>query len=183
MPSMAFSMSCWNEAGHPSRPIGLVIHLYCPFPGIVKAVRCESFGCIGICQKPEVRLIVVKMFDSALPISTIHSLISFMEYLSMWTCWFSSRKSCTILRPAPFFLGTRKMGEFYIDDEWRTTPSFNHSAIYLVRKSLWESGILNCFWYTGQLSLRWIRCSKCLARPKSCLPMLMAALCLNKMST
>ena len=35
----AFSKSRWKEAGHPNRPIGLVIHLNCPLPGIVNAVR------------------------------------------------------------------------------------------------------------------------------------------------
>ena len=48
----------------------------------MKAVR--SLSLIGICQKPEVRSMVVKMVELALPMSLMHSLTSFMEYLSVW---------------------------------------------------------------------------------------------------
>ena len=83
-PSRTFSISRWNEAGQPSRPIGDVIHSNWPMPGTVKAVRCRSPGWIGICQNPEVKSRVVNKVDPALPMSPMHSLISFMEYLSMY---------------------------------------------------------------------------------------------------
>ena len=54
-----FSMSRWNDVGQPSSPMGLVIHSNCPLPGIVKAVRWASFGCMGICKNPKVQYIVV----------------------------------------------------------------------------------------------------------------------------
>ena len=37
-----------------------------------------------ICQNPEVRSMVVKMLEFARPMSLMHSLTSFMEYLSVW---------------------------------------------------------------------------------------------------
>ena len=104
-----FSISHWNEAGQPRRPIGDVIHSNCPLSGIVKAVRWESSGCIGICQNPEVRSRVEKIVDPAWPLSPMHSLISFIEYLLICKCWLSSRKSCMIQSPAPLFLGTQKI--------------------------------------------------------------------------
>jgi len=64
---------------------------------MVNAVSgCES-GSSFICQNPEVRSSVKKIEELALPMSLMHSLISFMEYLSMCECWFSCQKSCTIL--------------------------------------------------------------------------------------
>ncbi len=42
------------------------------------------------------------------PISPMHSVISFMEYLSMWEFWFSSRKSCTIKVLVPVSWERRK---------------------------------------------------------------------------
>jgi len=77
------SMSRWKLAGQPSKPIGEVTHANWPFPGMVKAVRgCESSSNF-ICQKPEVKSSVEKMVEFALPMSPIHSVISFMLYLSM----------------------------------------------------------------------------------------------------
>ncbi len=52
-----------------------------------------------------------KIVELALPISPMHSVISFIEYLSMWEWLFNSLKSCTTLNPCPCFLGTQKMGE------------------------------------------------------------------------
>jgi len=49
---------------------------------MVKAVRWLSSGCMGICQNPEVRSMVVKIVEPALPMSPMHSEMSFMEYLS-----------------------------------------------------------------------------------------------------
>ena len=105
------SMSRWNEAGHPNRPIGDVTHSNCPLPGIVNAVRCLAFSSNGICQNPLVRSRVEKIVEFALPMSPMHSWISFMLYLSMCVWLFNSLKSCTIRRPWPCFFGTQKIGE------------------------------------------------------------------------
>ena len=118
----------WNDARHPSSPIGLVIHSNWPLPGTVKAVVWASSGCRGICQKLDVKSIVVKIVEPALPMSPMHSLISFIEYLSIWQWLFNSLKSCTILSPCPVFLGTQKIGELYRDCDCLTTPRFNHSC-------------------------------------------------------
>jgi hypothetical protein len=87
------SMSRWILAGQPNSPVGDVIQWNWPLPGMVKAVSfCESSSnCI--CQNPEVRSSVVKMVESALLMSPMHSVISFIEYLSMWEFWLSSLKS------------------------------------------------------------------------------------------
>ncbi len=105
------SMSRWKEAGQPSSPIGEVTQWNCPFPGIVKAVSGWDFSSSFICQNPEVRSRVEKMREFARPMSLMHSVISFIENLSMWEFWFSSQKSCTIRSPCPCFLGTQKIGE------------------------------------------------------------------------
>jgi hypothetical protein len=56
--------------------MGDVIQCNCPLPGMVKAVNfCESSSSC-ICQNPEVRSNVVKMVESALPMSPMHSVIS-----------------------------------------------------------------------------------------------------------
>jgi hypothetical protein len=49
----------------------------------VKAVRFWDFSSSYICQKPDVRRSVEKIVEFALPMSPMHSVISFMEYLSM----------------------------------------------------------------------------------------------------
>jgi len=50
---------------------------------MVKAVSGWDFSSIFICQNPEVQ----KMLELALPMSLMHSVISFMEYLSMCEFW------------------------------------------------------------------------------------------------
>ncbi len=47
---------------------------------------------------------------------------------------------------------------------------------------VWAAGKLNFFLKMGWASLRWIRCVKSFASPRSYLSMLMVAWCLNKMS-
>jgi len=94
---------CWKLAGHPRRPIGEVTQWYCPLPGMVNAVRGWESSSNCICQKPEVRSRVEKMVEFARPMSPMHSVISFMLYLSMCKWLFSSLKSCTIRRPRPCF--------------------------------------------------------------------------------
>jgi hypothetical protein len=111
-----------------SMAIGEVTDWNCPLPGIVKAVRrCDCLSSF-IYQKPEVRSTVEKMLEFDRPMSPMHSVISFMEYLSIWEFWLSSRKSCTILSPWPCFLGTQKIGELYSESNLRTTPSLSHSS-------------------------------------------------------
>jgi len=177
------SISHWKLAGQPSRPIGEVIQWYWPLPGIMNAVSgCESSSnCI--CQKPDVRSSVEKNVELALPMSPIHSVISFILYLSMCEWLFNSLKSCTMRKPWPCFLGTQKSGELYRELDRLTTPNFNHSSRVVSIKFWWASGILNCLRYTGLLSLRCILCVKFFAHPKSILFMLMAAWCLCKIST
>ena len=146
------SMSLWKLAGQPSRPIGDVIHWYWPCPGMVKAVRGCDFSSNCICQKPEVRSSVEKIVELALPMSPIHSVISFIEYLSMWEWLFNSLKSWTTLRPCPCFFGTQKIGELYSELALFTTPSLSHSSSDCSIKFWWASGILNCFLFSGLLS-------------------------------
>jgi hypothetical protein len=50
---------------------------------MVKAVSGWDFSSSFICQNPEVE----KMPELALPMSLMHSVISFMEYLSMCEFW------------------------------------------------------------------------------------------------
>ena len=108
--------------------MGDVIHSNWPRFLTVKAVRWLSSSWIGICQNPEVRSIVVKMLLPARPMSAMHSETSFMEYLSVLVFKLSPRKSWTILNPWPFFLGTQKMGELYMERVLRTTPSLSQSS-------------------------------------------------------
>jgi hypothetical protein len=51
---------------------------------MVKAVNGWDFSSNLICQNPDVRSKVEKMLELALPMSLMHSVIAFMEYLSMW---------------------------------------------------------------------------------------------------
>jgi hypothetical protein len=46
--------------------------------------------------------------------SPMHSVISFMEYLSIWEFWLSSLTSCTMRSPWPCFFGTQKMSELVV---------------------------------------------------------------------
>jgi hypothetical protein len=116
----------WKEAGQPRSPIGDVIQWNWPFPGMVKAVSgCDCLYSF-ICQDPEVRSKVEKIRELARPMSPMHSVISFMEYFSIWEFWFNSRKSCTIQSPWPCFFGTQKIGELYSESDLWTTPNFSH---------------------------------------------------------
>ena len=63
-----------------------------------------------------------------------------------------------------------------MEDDLRTTPSFNQSSMVLEIKSEWASGILNCFRYTGLLSFKWILLENDFALPKSVLEVLRASL-------
>ncbi len=152
------SISHWKEAGHPSNPMGEVIQWNCSLPGIVKAVKGWYFLSNFICQNPEVRSKVDKILEFARPMSPMHSVISFMEYLSMCEFSLSSRKSCTIRSPCPCSLGTQNIGELYRESDLRTTPSFNYSSRVCSMNWWWASVILNCFRYTGSSFLRWILC-------------------------
>jgi len=176
------SMRHWKLAGHQRSPMGDVIHWYWPWPGIVKAVSSWYFSSIFSCQKPDVRSKKEKMVVLALLMSPMHSVISFMEYLSMWEWLLSYLKSWTTRNPCPCFFGTQKIGELYSEFEHLTTPSLGHSSSDCSIKFWWASGILNCFQYTGLLSLRWILCLKFVAKPRSYLLTVMALWCLYRMS-
>jgi hypothetical protein len=65
-------MSRWKLAGHHDGPMGDVIQWNWPLPVMVNAVNlCEcSSSCI--CQNLEVWSSVVKMVESALPMSPMH---------------------------------------------------------------------------------------------------------------
>jgi hypothetical protein len=52
----------------------------------VNAVSGYDSSSSFICQNPKVRSSVEKMDKFALPMSPIHSFISFMEYLLIWEC-------------------------------------------------------------------------------------------------
>jgi hypothetical protein len=80
---MTISINLWNDPGAPSRPIGDAFYSICPNPGNVKAVYFRHSGFNIICQNPEVKSIVEKIVDPILPISSIHSWTSRIEYLSM----------------------------------------------------------------------------------------------------
>jgi hypothetical protein len=62
--------------------MGEVIQWNCPLFGMVNAVRGVDAGSSFIYQNPEVRSSIEKMDELALPMSLMHSLISFMKYLS-----------------------------------------------------------------------------------------------------
>jgi hypothetical protein len=120
------SISLWKLAGHPSNPMGDVIQWNCPLPGSVKAIKfCESSWSYN-CQKPEVRSSILKMVKFALQMSLIHSVISFMECLSMCEFWYSLWKILNDPESMALFLGTQKMGELYSKLDLLTTPYFNH---------------------------------------------------------
>jgi hypothetical protein len=72
--SISFSISLWKFARRSNSPMGDISHLY-----------CERLGCVNafFCQKPDVLSRMVKIIDSALPISPKHSWMSFTVYLSL----------------------------------------------------------------------------------------------------
>jgi len=79
------------------------------------------------------------------------------------------------LETLALFFGTQNSGELYREFDLLTNPNFNHSSRVASMNDWWAYGILNCFLYTGLLSLRWILCVKFFARPKSILLTLIAA--------
>ncbi len=87
------SNSHWKLAGQPKSAMGEVIQWNWPLPGMLKAVSFWESSSSCICQKPEVRSNVVNIIELALPMSPMHSVISFIEYLSIWEFWLSSLKS------------------------------------------------------------------------------------------
>ena len=82
MSLMTMSMSLAKEAGAPVRPIGVVLHLNWPIPGMVNAVKFWSSSFSAICQKPEVRSRHENTLDPALPTSAMHSSTPRILYLS-----------------------------------------------------------------------------------------------------
>jgi len=56
---------------------------------------------------------VLKMVLPDQPILPMHSLMSFIEYLSVYDWLFSAQKSCTSLTPPSFFI-TVNMGLLYL---------------------------------------------------------------------
>ena len=83
-PRTTASINLWKDAGAPNSPMGVVTHWNWPWPGTVKAVYGLALGCSSSCQKPPVRSMVVKIELPDRPISPMHSLTSFIEYLSKW---------------------------------------------------------------------------------------------------
>jgi hypothetical protein len=79
-PVMTKSMSLANNAGEPSKPIGVTLHCYlAPLPGTEKAVYCLLLSWRLCCQKPEVKSHVKNIADLALPTSSKHSLTSLTQ--------------------------------------------------------------------------------------------------------
>ncbi len=78
------SIKRWKLAGQPRSPIGDVIQWYCPFPGIVNAVRGWDFSSRCICQNPEVRSRVEKIVEFALPMSPMHSVSLRIEFCNKY---------------------------------------------------------------------------------------------------
>jgi hypothetical protein len=152
------SMSRWKLVGQLRRIMGEVIHWYCPWPGIVNTVSGWDFSSSCICQKPNVRSSIEKIVEFEQPMSPMHSVISFKEYLSMCEWLFNSRTSCTTQSPWPYFLGTQKIGELHNEFSHFTTHSLSHSSRDCSINVWWASRILNCFLCTGLWSLRWILC-------------------------
>ena len=146
--------------------MGPNVHSNCPKPGIEKAVKCLDCSSSGICQNPCVKSRVEKMVDPALPMSPIHSLTVFIEYLSSWLAAFSSLKSCTTLSE-PSFFGTMNIGLLYLEVLGWIMPICSHSCICSSISGLCASGMGNCFWYLGLLSFNNILCSKWCAFPMS----------------
>ena len=143
-PCTTFSISRWKLDGAPSRPIGVVTHWNWPFPGTVKAVYGLDLGWSSSCQNPAVKSMVVKRVEPDLPISPMHSVTSFIEYLSTKVSALRALKSCTNRIP-PFFFATAKRGLLNLLLVGWTTPILSHSATCFSTSTRWASGILNCF--------------------------------------
>ena len=62
-------------------------------PGAVKAVQCLLSWQSIFCQNPAVRSKVKKIELPAHPMSLMHSLASFMKYLSMWLLALRAQKA------------------------------------------------------------------------------------------
>jgi hypothetical protein len=80
---MTIFINLWNYLVAPNRPIGEAFHSNCLKPGNVN-FRHSGFNII--CQNPEVKLMVEKIKDPILPILSMHSWTSCIEYL--FTCVF-----------------------------------------------------------------------------------------------
>ncbi len=143
------SIGHWKLAGQPSNLIGDMIHWNWSWHGIAKAMSCCDFLSNCICQKPDVRSKVEKMVEFACPMSPMHSVISFIEYLSKSKWLLSSQNSCTTQSPSPWFLGTQKIGELYSELAHLTTLSWSHSSRDCSMKNWWASDIFICFLITG----------------------------------
>jgi hypothetical protein len=76
----------------------------------------------------------MQMVDFAIPMSPIYSLISFIEYLSMYEAMLSYLKLYTILR-LPSFFGTQTTG--LLLDNWDLWIRFKHSVTFSFRNGLW----------------------------------------------
>ena len=57
-PTSSWSISCWNIAGAPCRPEGIMWNWYRPNP-VVKAVFAQDYSATGTCQYPWGRFNVV----------------------------------------------------------------------------------------------------------------------------
>jgi len=143
-PHSTCSINCWKLAGHPSWIMGDMIQWNWSHPGIMNAVNGCNSSSSFICQNLEVRSSDKKIVELACPLSQMHSLISFMEYLSVCEWRLSCRKSWIIWIPWPCFLGTQKMGELYREQDFLTTLSLSHSSRVWSMNWLCASSSLNC---------------------------------------
>ena len=147
-PCTTVSISCWNDEGYPRRPIGDVTHWNWPFPGTVKAMYGRDFGWRSICQKPSVRSIVVKRQLPERPISPMHSLTSFIKYLSTWVSEFRARKSCTKWMPL-FFFATANIGLLYLLRGWLNDSHFQPFGdmfFDLITMHIWNAKLFHINW-------------------------------------
>ncbi len=178
-PQRTFSICLWKLAGHPSSPKGEVIQWNCPLLGMVKAV-----------------VILVPVSSARIPKLDL--------VLWKWMCWLCRCPWCIYWSPSwstcqcgsagwvagspeqswvlegQGFLVIQNIGELYGELDWQTTPSFSHSSRLCSMNWVCASGKLNCFRKMGCSSLRCIWCMKSFAKPRSYLPMIIAAWCLNK---
>src|SRR5574343_567296 len=159
IPDTTVSIRRWKLLTQPICPIGLQTHWNCPAPFRVNAVKWRDLGCSTICQNPAVRSMVVKMTLPERPISLMHSLTSFMEYLLMCDAAFKALKSCTMRTP-PFFFITTNNGLLYFERVGSTTPNRSHSATCRSTSCWCASAMGNCFTYTGSFVLSVISCIK-----------------------
>ena len=103
---------------------------------------------------------------SDLPMSPMHSLISFMDYLSSWEFTLSSLKSHTS-RTLASFLGTMNNGLLYLDLLGWIRPCFNHSWTWSTKIPLCTSIKEIAFCRLDPVFFVSILCSKWFAQPKS----------------